>query len=75
MYLSPQAGMIKSLTARQEELLGLIGDGCSDREISKILFISESTVRAHVHQNRQKLGLENRAQMIAYANRQQKSMK
>lgn len=60
------------LTSRQEELLALIAEGRSDHEISGILHLSESTVRAHVHQIRQRLGLENRAQLIAYANRDRK---
>ena len=57
------------LTTRQGELLALIGEGCSDKEISETLHLSEATVRAHVHQIRQRLGLESRAQVVAYANR------
>lgn len=57
------------LTSRQEELLALIGEGRSDKDISGILHLSESTVRAHLYQIRQRLGLESRAQVVAYANR------
>ena len=67
--LSGRSAADEPLTVRQEELLALIGEGRSDREIGEILHLSESTVRAHVHQIRQRLGLESRAQVIAYANR------
>jgi len=61
------------LTSRQGELLLLVGEGRSDKEISEILHLSEATVRAHLHQMRQRLGLDSRAQLIAYANRSQKA--
>ena len=57
------------LTTRQAELMALIGEGRSDREISEILHLSEATVRSHLHHIQQRLGLESRAQVIAYANR------
>lgn len=66
---SGRSAVDEPLTSRQEELLMLIGEGRSDKEISEILHLSESTVRAHVHQIRLRLGLESRAQVVAYANR------
>lgn len=56
------------LTARQEEILSLLGEGRSDQEIGRILHLSEATVRSHVHRVVQRLGLKNRAQVVAYAN-------
>ena len=56
------------LTARQEEILSLLGEGRSDQEIGGILHLSEATVRSHVHRVVQRLGLKNRAQAVAYAN-------
>jgi DNA-binding NarL/FixJ family response regulator len=56
------------LTARQEEILSLIGEGRSDQEIGRILHLTEATVRSHVHRVVQRLGLKNRAQAVAYAN-------
>ncbi len=67
--ISGRSAADEPLTTRQEELLALIGEGRSDHEISEILHLSESTVRAHVHQIRLRLGLESRAQVVAYANR------
>jgi DNA-binding NarL/FixJ family response regulator len=60
------------ITARQEQILHLLGEGCSDIEIGKTLHLEEATVRSHVHNILQRLGLETRAQAAAYANRRQK---
>lgn len=56
------------LTMRQEEILALIGEGRSDQEIGKTLHLSDATVRSHVHRIVQRLGLNSRAQVVAYAN-------
>jgi DNA-binding NarL/FixJ family response regulator len=56
------------LTPRQEEILALMGEGRSDQEIGKLLHLEEPTVRSHVHRILQRLGVENRAQAVAYAN-------
>lgn len=37
------------LTPREEEILGLIGDGLSNKEIAKRLAISDTTVKTHLH--------------------------
>ncbi len=57
------------LTMRQEEVLALIGEGKSDEEISEILHLAEATVRSHVHHIIRRLGVKNRAQAVAHANR------
>ncbi|HJS20462.1 MAG TPA: response regulator transcription factor [Anaerolineales bacterium] len=56
------------LTPRQEEILILMGEGRSDHEIGRMLHLEEATVRSHVHRIVQRLGVENRAQAVAYAN-------
>jgi DNA-binding NarL/FixJ family response regulator len=61
------------LTARQEEILSLIGEGRSDEEIGKILHLTENTVRSHVHRIIQRLGVGNRAQAVAHANKSRKA--
>jgi NarL family two-component system response regulator LiaR len=73
--LSGRSATDEPLTTRQGELLALIGEGRSDKEISEILHLSEATVRSHVHQIRQRLGLESRSQVVAYANRGRKEEK
>jgi NarL family two-component system response regulator LiaR len=57
------------LTSRQDEILALLGEGRSDHEIGKTLHLEEATVRSHVHRILQRLGVENRAQAVAYAKR------
>lgn len=61
------------LTARQEEILSLLGEGKSDSEIANTLQLSEATVRSHVHNILQRLGLETRIQIMAYANGRRQS--
>lgn len=61
------------LTARQEEILALMGEGRSDHQIAKMLHLEEPTVRSHVHRIIQRLGMENRAQAVAYANGRHKA--
>lgn len=55
------------LTARERDVLMLISQGITNREIAKCLFISESTVRSHVHNILSKLQLTNRVQAAAFA--------
>lgn len=72
MKSSARSAIDEPLTSRQEEILALLGEGRSDQEISKILHLEESTVRSHVHRILQRLGVESRAQAVAYANRGRK---
>jgi two-component system NarL family response regulator len=57
------------LTARQLEILTLIAQGSTYLQIGKALHLSEVTVRYHMSQILERLHLENRAQVIAYAAR------
>lgn len=59
--------MLPTLTHREREVLQLIASGLSNREISRALRISESTVEHHNHHIYAKLGISNRAQAVAYA--------
>lgn len=56
-----------SLTAREVEVLKLVGEGASNREIASRLYISENTVKNHLRNILQKLHFENRVQAAAYA--------
>lgn len=58
--------MLPVLTNRENELLKLIADGLTNREISDYLVISESTVENHLHHIYEKLGISNRAQAVAH---------
>lgn len=55
------------LTSRETEVLRLIADGLSNRDIAERLVISEATVKTHVNNIFGKLGFQDRAQAVAYA--------
>lgn len=55
------------LTDREREVLQLVAEGHSSREIAEKLCISVKTVEAHRSNLMQKLGLHNTAHLIAYA--------
>ena len=59
--------MLPTLTDRENEVLSLIADGLTNRQISCNLSISESTVENHIHHIYTKLGVTHRAQAVAYA--------
>lgn len=52
-----QVDPLSQLTEREQEVLGLIAEGMSNRALAERLFITERTVEAHVTQIFQKLGL------------------
>ncbi len=56
-----------SLTTREAEVLELVADGGSNREIARRLFISEPTVKVHLRHIYDKLGVRNRAEASARA--------
>jgi NarL family two-component system response regulator LiaR len=58
------------LSARENEVLALIARGLSNREIAGRLFLSETTVKTHVANILQKLGVKSRTQAALYAMRE-----
>ena len=65
----PVAGDIM-LTPRVKEVLQLIAEGKSDKEVGEILFISRSTAARHVANIFLKIGVNSRTAAAAYAFRQ-----
>jgi non-specific serine/threonine protein kinase len=57
------------LTPREREVLVLLAEGRSDREIADALFISPKTVGVHIANFLPKLGVPSRAAAVAYAHR------
>jgi DNA-binding NarL/FixJ family response regulator len=57
------------LTARQLQILTLVAQGRTYLQVGEALHLSEATVRYHMGQILERLHLENRAQVIAYAAR------
>jgi DNA-binding NarL/FixJ family response regulator len=64
---SPPATAHNALTDREREVLRLIGQGASNREIAQQLFITEGTVKNHVSNILVRLNLRDRTQAAVYA--------
>jgi DNA-binding NarL/FixJ family response regulator len=58
-----------SLTPREGDVLRLIGEGLSNREIADQLHVSEATIKSHVNHLFAKTGVRDRAQAVSYAYR------
>ena len=65
--LPPEEDSLDVLTSREVEVLSELGQGRSNRQIAERLFISENTVKVHVHNILDKLNLRNRRQAARYA--------
>lgn len=65
-YESPDA----HVTRRELEILRLVAEGLSNKEIGRKLSITEGTVKNHVHNALEKLHMDNRIQAAAYIVRQ-----
>ena len=61
------APTVEPLTEREREVLGLVGQGASNKEIASSLFITERTARTHVSNILGKLGLASRTQAALWA--------
>ena len=62
--LSPE---LASLSPRERDILALIGDGLTNREIGKKLYLSEKTVKNHISRLLAKLGVQRRVQAAVLA--------
>jgi DNA-binding NarL/FixJ family response regulator len=61
------------MTRREREVVGLIGEGMSNKEIAKRLNIATHTVKSHVRNVMEKLALHTRLQIAAYVHGSQRS--
>ena len=67
--LRTQSGMAAAQSAREGEVLQLVADGQSNKEIGEALSLSALTVKSHLSRIGRKLGTGDRAQMVALAMR------
>ncbi|MDE3244977.1 MAG: response regulator transcription factor [Acidobacteriota bacterium] len=69
VYRSPKPGEegLDSLTAREREVLHLVTEGRSTKEIAGLLDISPKTAENHRTRVMQKLGVHNTAELVRYA--------
>lgn len=58
---------LANLTAREREMVVLVAEGKSDKEIADEVFLSPLTVRTHVQRAKMKLEARSRAQLVAIA--------
>lgn len=61
----------QALTAREAELLSLLAEGLTNKELGKRLFISEATVKTHLAHIYAKLGVDSRAAAVSIALRRE----
>lgn len=59
--------MLQGLTAREREILTLIGEGLTNRQIGERLYLAEKTVKNHISRLLAKLGVERRIQAAVIA--------
>ncbi|WP_055700371.1 response regulator [Streptomyces silaceus] len=58
---------LAALSAREHEILALIGEGCTNRQIGRQLYLSEKTVKNAISRLLAKLGVERRIQAAVMA--------
>jgi two-component system NarL family response regulator len=63
----PQTKYVEILSEREREVLSMVAQGATNREIAAALFISEHTVKVHLHNILEKLHVHNRQQATAIA--------
>ncbi len=66
----PLTNAVQLLTSREQEVLRLIVDGLTNRDIAQKLSISLETVKSHVHHIMQKMQVKDRTQAAVVAMRQ-----
>ncbi|MEV3907076.1 response regulator transcription factor [Streptomyces canus] len=67
----PEPDALPGLTDREREILALIGEGLTNRQIGQQLFLAEKTVKNHISRLLAKLGVERRIQAAVIATQAQ----
>jgi DNA-binding NarL/FixJ family response regulator len=61
------------LTAREREIATLVASGLSNKHIARLINVSEGTVKVHLHNSYQKLGVPNRTSLATLLQRHMKN--
>ncbi|GAA2796213.1 response regulator transcription factor [Kitasatospora paracochleata] len=64
---APPSSDVPGLTDREREILALIGEGLTNRQIGQRLYLAEKTVKNHISRLLAKLGVERRVQAAVIA--------
>jgi len=56
----------QTLTKREQQIIKLLGDGASNIQIADRLFVSENTVKTHLHNAFKKINVKNRLQALLW---------
>jgi LuxR family transcriptional regulator, maltose regulon positive regulatory protein len=67
LHASRASALVEPLTEREREVLGLLLEGASNREIARRLVLSINTVKRHIYNICGKLGVQSRTQAIVKA--------
>ncbi|WP_280885332.1 response regulator transcription factor [Streptomyces sp. LBL] len=71
----PEPDALPGLTEREREILALIGEGLTNRQIGRRLYLAEKTVKNHISRLLAKLGVERRIQAAVIATQAQDRLK
>ncbi|MBX9365793.1 response regulator [Streptomyces massasporeus] len=71
----PEPDALPGLTGREREILALIGEGLTNRQIGQRLYLAEKTVKNHISRLLAKLGVERRIQAAVIATQAQDRLK
>jgi DNA-binding NarL/FixJ family response regulator len=63
----PHPASFAILTARERHIVALLAEGLTNHEIAQRLVISSKTAKTHVSRAMRKLGVDNRARLVALA--------
>jgi DNA-binding NarL/FixJ family response regulator len=64
---APDTAQLRVITEREREVLALVGQGLTNDEIGKALFLSPLTAKTHVSRIMSKLGARDRVQLVVIA--------
>jgi DNA-binding NarL/FixJ family response regulator len=62
-----RAGVLSLLTCREQEIVQLVAEGLSNKDIGRRLSLTEGTVKVHLHNIYEKLPVANRTSLAAFA--------